>query len=265
MGNNDDNQMEMEYSNSYYSNAESSVTLRDVKKNNRSDMIYTDSQSLSEINVKGGLVYAFFKRVFDFFAALIAIIVLSPLLIILALLVKMTSKGPVLYISRRVGKNGKEFNFFKFRSMKVNADQELEKLMAENHTGGITFKMKDDPRITKFGKFIRKTSLDELPQLFNILFGSMTIIGPRPALPSEAFGRLLEMFTAPFSHFLTIKENNARFDRNLFLAKNTQNHLKNTTCVTSVDYWQANMGHVVYRANNTNCFFSIFDLNRATC
>ena len=110
---------------------------------------------------------------------------LSWLLLILALLVKITSKGPVIYTSKRVGKDGKLFKFYKFRSMRVGADKELEQLLAQNETGGITFKMKDDPRITKFGKFLRKTSLDELPQLFNILNGSMSFVGPRPAIPRE--------------------------------------------------------------------------------
>ena len=103
----------------------------------------------------------------------------------MALLVKITSKGPIIYTSERVGKNGKLFKFYKFRSMRVGADKELEQLLAQNETGGITFKMKDDPRITKFGKFLRKTSLDELPQLFNILNGSMSFVGPRPAIPRE--------------------------------------------------------------------------------
>ena len=121
----------------------------------------------------------------DIFGSLLLIIVLSWLLLILAVLVKCTSKGPILYVSKRVGKDGKLFNFYKFRSMKVGADKELDSLLAQNETGGITFKMKDDPRVTKFGKFIRKTSLDELPQLFNILNGSMSFVGPRPALPRE--------------------------------------------------------------------------------
>ena len=89
----------------------------------------------------------------------------------MALLVKITNKGPIIYTSERVGKDGKLFKFYKFRSMRVGADKELEQLLAQNETGGITFKMKDDPRITKFGKFLRKTSLDELPQLFNIIKG----------------------------------------------------------------------------------------------
>lgn len=139
----------------------------------------------NKIQLKKKPIYGFFKRVVDIFGSLFLIIVFSWLLLILAILVKCTSKGPILYVSKRVGKDGKLFNFYKFRSMKVGADKELDSLLAKNETGGITFKMKDDPRVTKFGKFIRKTSLDELPQLFNILNGSMSFVGPRPALPRE--------------------------------------------------------------------------------
>lgn len=130
-------------------------------------------------------IYSFFKRIIDFLGAFLGIILLSWLFIILAILVKCTSKGPVFYVSQRVGKDGKLFKFYKFRSMRVGADAELESLLSQNETQGITFKMKNDPRITKFGKFLRKTSLDELPQFFNILNGSMSIVGPRPATPRE--------------------------------------------------------------------------------
>ena len=130
-------------------------------------------------------MYYFFKRLFDFFASLVAIILLSWLMIIIAILVKCTSKGPAIYKSDRVGRNGKIFKFYKFRTMKQDADKELEDLLKYNQTGGITFKMKDDPRITKFGKFLRKTSLDELPQFFNILKGNMSFVGPRPCTVRE--------------------------------------------------------------------------------
>ena len=143
--------------------------------------------SIEEIKVtlKNKRIYEFFKRLEDILGSFLLIILLSWLLLILAILVKITSKGPVIYTSERVGKGGKLFKFYKFRSMRVGADKELEQLLAQNETGGITFKMKDDPRITKFGKFLRKTSLDELPQLFNILNGSMSFVGPRPAIPRE--------------------------------------------------------------------------------
>lgn len=138
-----------------------------------------------KVNIKKKRIYSFFKRVVDILASFILIVLLSWLYLILAILVKCTSKGPIIYTSQRVGKNGKLFKFYKFRSMHVGAEKELDSLLSQNETGGITFKMKDDPRITKFGKFLRKTSLDELPQLFNILNGSMSFVGPRPALPRE--------------------------------------------------------------------------------
>lgn len=139
----------------------------------------------SNFKIKKKPVYYFFKRIADFLVAFIGIILISWLLLILAILVKCTSKGPVLYVSKRVGKNGKIFNFYKFRSMRVGAEDELKDLLKYNETDGITFKMKDDPRITKFGKFLRKTSLDELPQLFNILKGDMSFVGPRPGTERE--------------------------------------------------------------------------------
>lgn len=145
-----------------------------------------DALDFEPVKIKGGKGYAFFKRAFDIFCSLLAIIILSPILIIVGILVKLTSKGPMIYVSKRIGKNGKVFNFYKFRSMYRDAEQRLQELLDKNEVkGGITFKMKNDPRITKFGKFIRKTSLDELPQLFNILKGDMSIVGPRPSTDRE--------------------------------------------------------------------------------
>ena len=137
------------------------------------------------IIIKKKPIYTFIKRFGDIIGSLLIIILFSRLYLILAILVKCTSRGPVIYKSQRVGKNGKLFTFYKFRSMRVGAEQELDSLLDKNETGGITFKIKDDPRITKFGKFLRKTSLDELPQMFNILNGTMSFVGPRPALPRE--------------------------------------------------------------------------------
>lgn len=139
-----------------------------------------------KITIKGGKIYAFFKRIFDIVCSLLAIIVLAIPMLIVGIIVKCTSKGPMIYVSKRVGKNGKVFNFYKFRSMIDNAEDKLQGLLDENEVeGGVTFKMKNDPRITKFGKFIRKTSIDELPQLFNILKGDMSIVGPRPGTVRE--------------------------------------------------------------------------------
>lgn len=139
----------------------------------------------TEIRVKGGKVYAFFKRALDIFASLSAIIVFGLPMLIIGILVKCTSKGPMIYVSDRVGQGGRVFHFYKFRSMYKDAEDKLGDLLPFNESEGITFKMKDDPRITSFGKFLRKTSLDELPQLFNILKGDMSIVGPRPCTVRE--------------------------------------------------------------------------------
>lgn len=131
-------------------------------------------------------VYDFIKRVFDVILSGLAIVVLSPLMLGLAIAVR-SDGGPAIYSQNRVGKNGKRFRILKFRSMCVNADspEMLAKLAAMNEMDGPAFKIKNDPRITTVGRFIRRTSLDELPQLFNIFVGDMTIVGPRPPLESE--------------------------------------------------------------------------------
>lgn len=129
--------------------------------------------------------YFIFKRIIDIFGSMFGIIILSPIMIIVAILIKLESKGSVIFSQDRVGKNGKLFKMYKFRSMVQNAEELLDKLKDKNEMSGPMFKMKDDPRITKIGKFIRKTSMDELPQLFNILKGEMSLVGPRPNLPRE--------------------------------------------------------------------------------
>lgn len=130
-------------------------------------------------------LYEVIKRLIDVFCSFLGVLVLSPLFIIIAIIIKATSKGPVFFSQKRVGKNGKEFYMYKFRSMVVNAEELKEKLAAQNEMSGPMFKMKDDPRVTKVGKFIRKTSIDELPQLWNVLKGDMSLVGPRPSLPKE--------------------------------------------------------------------------------
>jgi exopolysaccharide biosynthesis polyprenyl glycosylphosphotransferase len=125
------------------------------------------------------------KRVFDIALSLAAIIAAAPVMIASAIAIRMEDGGPVFYISERVGKKGAVFSCYKFRSMVMNAEQIKTQLAAQNERTGILFKMKDDPRITKVGKFLRKYSLDELPQLFNVLQGDMSIVGPRPPIASE--------------------------------------------------------------------------------
>mgnify|MGYP004462738195 CR=1 FL=1 len=127
--------------------------------------------------------YKFCKRGIDVIVAGVGLILLSPIITIVACAIKLTSKGPIFFLQKRVGKNGELFNMYKFRSMVVNAEELKEKLKHKNEMSGPMFKMKDDPRVTKVGKFIRKTSLDELPQLFNILRGDMSLVGPRPERP----------------------------------------------------------------------------------
>lgn len=132
-----------------------------------------------------GKGYLFVKRVMDIVCSALALIVLSPILLITALAIKLESPGPVVFVQKRVGINGKEFNMYKFRSMCMDAEEKLKNLQHKNETEGPTFKMQKDPRITKVGHFIRKYSIDELLQLVNILKGDMSIIGPRPAIQRE--------------------------------------------------------------------------------
>lgn len=131
-------------------------------------------------------VYWVVKRFFDIVLSFVAILVLSPVFLIVALAIYIDDpKGSPFFVQTRVGRHGKKFKFYKFRSMVSNAEELLDQLKEKNEKDGPVFKMKDDPRITRIGKFIRKTSIDELPQLFNILKGDMSIVGPRPSLPKE--------------------------------------------------------------------------------
>ena len=129
--------------------------------------------------------YEICKRGIDIIGAGSGLFLLSPVIAIVACTVKFTSKGPIFFSQKRVGKNGQLFDMYKFRSMVVNAEELKEKLAHQNEMSGPMFKMKDDPRVTKVGKFIRKTSIDELPQLWNVLKGDMSLVGPRPSLPKE--------------------------------------------------------------------------------
>ncbi|MBI5706835.1 MAG: exopolysaccharide biosynthesis polyprenyl glycosylphosphotransferase [Armatimonadetes bacterium] len=125
------------------------------------------------------------KRGLDVLGSLLLLVLFSPLMAIIALLVKLSSPGPVLYASTRVGRGGKPFAFLKFRSMYTDADRRLAELKTSNEKDGPIFKMKNDPRITPVGRFLRKYSLDELPQLFNVFKGDMSLVGPRPPIPHE--------------------------------------------------------------------------------
>lgn len=132
-------------------------------------------------------IYLFIKRIFDISLSLIGLVLLSPLYIILALMIYIDDPdGSPLFWQERVGKDGRIFKFYKFRTMYIDAEDELENLLDKNEMQGPPFKMQNDPRITRFGNKLRATSLDELPQLWNVLKGDMSIVGPRPPLPREA-------------------------------------------------------------------------------
>jgi lipopolysaccharide/colanic/teichoic acid biosynthesis glycosyltransferase len=132
-----------------------------------------------------GLYLRFGKRLFDIVGASIALVAASPLLAVAAVLIKLESRGPVVYRSTRVGKDGRAFTFFKLRSMVNDADQMRHRIAHLNECDGPVFKISRDPRVTRMGRFLRSTSLDEIPQFVNVLRGEMSLVGPRPPIPEE--------------------------------------------------------------------------------
>ena len=141
-------------------------------------------------------VYDFFKQIFDIICSSVALIILSPVFLILAIAIKITSEGPVFFAHKRVGKDGKTLNIYKFRSMVTNAEELIKQFTPEQKAEyEKNFKLENDPRVTKVGKFMRKTSLDELPQLLNILKGDISIVGPRPVMEveTEIYGNYRDM------------------------------------------------------------------------
>jgi lipopolysaccharide/colanic/teichoic acid biosynthesis glycosyltransferase len=143
-------------------------------------------ETTKKIEFEEKKTYTMIKRGMDIIGAIMGLICLSWLFLIVAVLIKIEDpKGTVFFKQIRVGKNGKEFYMFKFRSMVSDAEERLKDLLKYNEVDGAMFKLKEDPRVTKIGKFIRKTSIDELPQLWNVLKGEMSLVGPRPPLPRE--------------------------------------------------------------------------------
>ncbi|WP_188890594.1 sugar transferase [Paenibacillus radicis (ex Gao et al. 2016)] len=131
-------------------------------------------------------LYLMVKRAVDLLGASVGLILLSPILLLVVFSIKIEDpKGSVFFYQKRVGKHERQFNMYKFRSMVSDAEKQLDHLLERNEIEGAMFKMKNDPRITKVGKWIRKTSIDELPQLWNVIRGDMSLVGPRPALPRE--------------------------------------------------------------------------------
>lgn len=154
------------------------VSSGDMEKENNIELNW------EKVNARKG--YLAVKRCIDFIGALCGIILLSPIFLIVALLIKYEDpKGPVFFKQVRIGKDGREFYMYKFRSMVIDAEAKLKDLLKHNEVSGAMFKMKEDPRVTRIGKIIRKTSIDELPQLLNVLKGEMSLVGPRPPLPRE--------------------------------------------------------------------------------
>ena len=144
-----------------------------------------------QVTPNGSLTYRFCKRAFDIIASLLGLIILSPIFLITAIAIFVDDPGPVLFVQERDGLDGKIFKMWKFRSMCQNAPELRAKMEDQNELDGPAFKMTNDPRVTKVGRFIRRTSIDELPQLVNILLGSMSIVGPRP-LPTYETVKLTE-------------------------------------------------------------------------
>ncbi|MCI5967838.1 MAG: sugar transferase, partial [Tenericutes bacterium] len=151
--------------------------------------VSTDFQSDGEmIEVRSGIIYRFIKRTFDFIISGLSLILLSPIFLLIAVLIKFDSKGKVFYKHKRIGKNGEYIYLYKFRSMYSDSKERLEKMLEDpkiRKEWEENYKLDNDPRITKIGSILRKTSLDELPQLFNILVGDMSIVGPRPVIDDE--------------------------------------------------------------------------------
>jgi exopolysaccharide production protein ExoY len=148
------------------------------------------------------------KRGFDIFFSALVLLCGLPLFLLIALIIKSTSSGPILYYSARLGRDGKLFKFWKFRSMYQDADQQLNTLLksdpARCREWRLYFKLKNDPRITPFGKFLRKTSLDEFPQFWNVLKGDLSLVGPRPYLPSE-LGRIKRIAGSEMSKIFAVR------------------------------------------------------------
>jgi len=196
---------------------------------------YTETKSI------GMFMYKFIKRLFDIIVSLLGIVFLIPLTIIIKI-ISMCSGDfhSIFFIQNRIGKNGKEFKFYKFRSMVPNADEILFKLLKENKEVAkeykINKKLKNDPRITKIGKFLRKTSLDELPQLINILKGDMSLIGNRPYMPREkedmgsSFEEIVKTKPGLTGYWQVSGRSDTTFDERLKLEKYYSNH-----CSLSLD------------------------------
>lgn len=173
------------------------IITGETTENIETTSLRTQSDVKTKISKK---VYIKIKRVIDVILASVALILLSPLFVIIAIAIKIDSKGPVFFAHKRIGKNGKIINLYKFRSMVINAEELIKSFTPEQmREYKENYKLTNDPRITKVGKFLRKTSLDELPQLINIINGDLSIIGPRPVVADE-----LEKYGVNKDKFLSV-------------------------------------------------------------
>jgi len=195
-------------------------TDQNNKLTNAIKTIIGNQKFLTFINIPHNSFALAIKKIMDISISVLMIICLSPVLLVIAILIKMTSKGPIVFKQARVGLRGRQFNLFKFRTMVVNAEKLKKNLEGENEMDGPVFKIRDDPRVTNIGKFLRRTGLDELPQLFNVLKGEMSLIGPRPPLPTETIQykrwQLRRLSVKPgLSCFWQIKpdRNNIKFEK----------------------------------------------------
>lgn len=160
--------------------------METIRKTAADARFQEESWNYAELAGEKGLGYRVVKRLFDVGMSLIALTLLSPVLLLIAAAVKLEDGGPVFFVQERSGLNGEPFRMFKFRTMCRNAQQMHDELLKNNELDGPAFKMKNDPRITHVGKFLRKTSADELPQLLNVIRGEMSVVGPRPLPVYEA-------------------------------------------------------------------------------
>jgi exopolysaccharide biosynthesis polyprenyl glycosylphosphotransferase len=195
-------------------------TDQNNKLTNAIKTVIGNQKFLTFINIPHNSFALAIKKIMDISISLFLIVCLSPALLLISVLIKMTSKGPIVFQQARVGLRGRQFNLYKFRTMIVNAENLKKDLEAENEMDGPVFKIKDDPRVTNIGSFLRKTGLDELPQLFNVLKGEMSLIGPRPPLPTETLQykrwQLRRLSVKPgLSCFWQIKpdRNNIKFEK----------------------------------------------------
>jgi exopolysaccharide biosynthesis polyprenyl glycosylphosphotransferase len=195
-------------------------TDQNNKLTNAIKTIIGNQRFLTFINIPHNSFALAIKKIMDLSVSFIMIVCLSPVLLAIAILIKITSPGPIVFRQARVGLRGRQFSLFKFRTMIVNAEKLKKELETENEADGPVFKIKDDPRVTKIGKILRTTGLDELPQLFNVLKGEMSLIGPRPPLPAETLQykrwQLRRLSVKPgLSCFWQIKpdRNNIKFEK----------------------------------------------------